>query len=205
MPRARRHRNPVADPMPAETMFPLSELDRMLPLSDTALHTAAGSKRGRRSSRPSVSSRGTRTILKEPETRRLKNRNHLARNRKFESISLQQRVHCELDLRGRSRPAQRHDRRSVPHRLEVVRQASCGFGRQVERGSLYNAEPTRIIGNEGSIRAGKGGSLTATGSISGRATAALFRHRPRFRDNVLTMARRIPARFHADPKRYRKR
>jgi hypothetical protein len=67
---------------------------------------------------------------------------------------------------------------------------SCGFGRQVERGSLYNAEPTRIIGNEGSIRAGKGGSLTATGSISGRATAALFRHRPRFRDNVLTMARR---------------
>src|SRR5258708_10789790 len=50
-------RNPVADPMPAETMFPLSELDRMLPLSDTALHTAAGSERGRRSSRPSVSSR----------------------------------------------------------------------------------------------------------------------------------------------------
>ena len=72
------NRNPVADPMPAETMFPLSELDRMLPLSDTALHTAAGSKRGRRSSRPSVSSRGTRTILKEPETRRLKNRGHLA-------------------------------------------------------------------------------------------------------------------------------
>src|SRR3984893_10473069 len=64
--------------MPAETMFPLSELDRMLPLSDTALHTAAGSKRGRRSSRPSVSSRGTRRILKEPETRRLKNRGHLA-------------------------------------------------------------------------------------------------------------------------------
>ena len=30
------NRNPVADPMPAETMFPLSELDRMLPLSDTA-------------------------------------------------------------------------------------------------------------------------------------------------------------------------
>src|SRR6266403_2397705 len=29
---------------------------------------------------------------------------------------------------------------------------SCGFGRQVERGSLYNAEPTRIIGNVGSIR-----------------------------------------------------
>src|ERR1700730_662395 len=71
------NRNPVADPMPAETIFPLSELDRMLPLSDTALHTAAGSKRGRRSSRPSVSSRGTRTILKEPETRRLKNRGHL--------------------------------------------------------------------------------------------------------------------------------
>src|SRR6202049_4712747 len=46
------NRNPVADPMPAETMFPLSELDRMLPLSDRALHTAAGSKRGRRSSRP---------------------------------------------------------------------------------------------------------------------------------------------------------
>jgi hypothetical protein len=57
MPRARRQPNPVADPMPAETMFPLSELDRMLPLSDTALHTAAGSERGRRSSRPSVSSR----------------------------------------------------------------------------------------------------------------------------------------------------
>src|ERR1700730_12763327 len=75
------NRNPVAGPMPAETMFPLSELDRMLPLSDTALHTAAGSERGRRSSRPSVSSRGTRTILKEPETRRLKNRGHLARNR----------------------------------------------------------------------------------------------------------------------------
>jgi hypothetical protein len=72
------NRNPVADPMPAETMFPLSELDRILPLSDTALHTAAGSERGRRSSRPSVSSRGTRTILKEPETRRLKNRGHLA-------------------------------------------------------------------------------------------------------------------------------
>ena len=86
------NRNPVAEPMPAETMFPLSELDRMLPLSDTALHTAAGSERGRRSSRPSVSSRGTRTILKEPETRRLKNRGHLARNRKFESISLQQTV-----------------------------------------------------------------------------------------------------------------
>jgi hypothetical protein len=82
------NRNPVADPMPAE-------LDRMLPLSDTALHTAARSERGRRSSRPSVSSRGTRTILKEPETRRLKNRSHLARNRKFESISLQRRVHCE--------------------------------------------------------------------------------------------------------------
>jgi hypothetical protein len=29
---------------------------------------------------------------------------------------------------------------------------NCGFGRQVERGSLYNAEPTRIIGNVGSIR-----------------------------------------------------
>jgi hypothetical protein len=51
------NRNPVADPMPAETMCPLSELDRMLTLSDTALHTAAGSERGRRSSRPSVSSR----------------------------------------------------------------------------------------------------------------------------------------------------
>src|SRR5580700_3588303 len=61
-------------------------------LSDTALHTAAGSKRGRRSSRPSVSSRGTRTILKEPETRRLKNRGHLARNRRFESPFLQQTV-----------------------------------------------------------------------------------------------------------------
>jgi hypothetical protein len=48
-----------------------------------------------RSSRRSVSSRGTRTILKEPETRRLKNRGHLARNRKFESISLQRRVRCE--------------------------------------------------------------------------------------------------------------
>src|SRR3984957_20530909 len=92
MPRARRQPQPVADPMPAETMFPLSELDRRLPLSDTALHTAAGRKRGRRSSRPSVSSRGTRTILKEPETRRLKNRGHLARNRKFESISLQRTV-----------------------------------------------------------------------------------------------------------------
>src|SRR6202045_4485430 len=33
MPRARRQPQPVADPMPAETMFPLSELDRMLPLS----------------------------------------------------------------------------------------------------------------------------------------------------------------------------
>src|SRR6202049_3448793 len=74
---------------PAETMFPLSELDRMLPLSDTA---------GGRSSRPSVSSRGTRTILKEPESRRLKNRGHLARNRKFESISLQRRVKCEPDF-----------------------------------------------------------------------------------------------------------
>jgi hypothetical protein len=40
------NRNPVADPIPAETMFPLSELDRMLPRSDTALHTAAGSERG---------------------------------------------------------------------------------------------------------------------------------------------------------------
>src|ERR1700736_6248719 len=30
MPRARRQPQPVADPMPAETMFPLSELDRML-------------------------------------------------------------------------------------------------------------------------------------------------------------------------------
>src|SRR6202043_1905290 len=40
-----------------------------------------------------------------------------ARYRWFESISLQQRVRCELDLRGRSRPAQRHDRRSVPHHL----------------------------------------------------------------------------------------
>src|ERR1700732_94129 len=92
------NRNPVADPMPAETMFPLSELDRMLPLSDTALHAAAGSERGRRSSRPSVSSRGTRTILKEPETRRLKNRGHLARNRKFESISLLRGVTCEPEL-----------------------------------------------------------------------------------------------------------
>src|ERR1700720_3279493 len=81
-------------------MFPLSELDRMLPLSDTALHTAAGSKRGRRSSRPSVSSRGTRTILKEPETRRLKNRGHLARNRKFESISLLPRLSCEPHFLG---------------------------------------------------------------------------------------------------------
>ena len=31
------NRNPVADPMPAETMCPLSELDRMLTPSDTAL------------------------------------------------------------------------------------------------------------------------------------------------------------------------
>src|SRR6202040_537194 len=97
------NRNPVAGPMPAETMFPLSELDRMLPLPDTALHTAAGSERGRRSSRPSVSSRGTRTILKEPETRRLKNRGHLARNRKFESISLQRGVLCEPDWLLRAR------------------------------------------------------------------------------------------------------
>jgi hypothetical protein len=83
----------------------------MLPLSDTALHTAAGSERGRRSSRPSVSSRGTRTILKEPETRRFKNRGHLARNRKFESLSLQRRVSCEPDFldhgwRRRSLPVQ---------------------------------------------------------------------------------------------------
>jgi hypothetical protein len=83
------NRNPVADPMPAETMFPLSELDRMLPLSDTALHTAAGSERGRRQFPTIGLFERTRAILKEPETRRLKNRGHLARNRKFESISLQ--------------------------------------------------------------------------------------------------------------------
>src|SRR3984893_7151937 len=40
------NRNPVADPMPAETMFPLSELDRMLPLSDTALHTGRRKREG---------------------------------------------------------------------------------------------------------------------------------------------------------------
>lgn len=40
------NRNPVADPMPAETMFPLSELDRMLPLSDTALCTLPPEARG---------------------------------------------------------------------------------------------------------------------------------------------------------------
>src|ERR1700736_5906347 len=106
-------------------MFPLSALDRMLPLSDMALHTAAGSERGRRSSRPSVSSRGTRTILKEPETRRLKNRGHLARNRKFEYISLQQGVRSEPCGGGRKRYRRgrplREDkpatevRRPVPH------------------------------------------------------------------------------------------
>jgi hypothetical protein len=57
-----------------------------------------------RPGRPSVSSRGTRTILKELETRRLKNRGHLARNRKFESISLHRRVNREPDL---SRPSHR--------------------------------------------------------------------------------------------------
>jgi len=31
------NRSPVADPAPAETVFPLAELDRMLPLCDTVL------------------------------------------------------------------------------------------------------------------------------------------------------------------------
>jgi hypothetical protein len=58
----------------------------------------------------------------------------LAGDRGFESTSLQQRVRCELDLRGRSRPAQRHDRRSVPHRLEVVRQAEPGVFAEAAEG-----------------------------------------------------------------------
>ena len=71
------------------------------------------------------------------------------------------------------------DRVVVKRAEERLGLCSCGFGRQVERSSLYNAEPTRIIGNVGSIRVeARAGSLTATGSISGRATAALFRHDP---------------------------
>jgi phosphoglycerate dehydrogenase-like enzyme len=35
------NRSPVADPAPAETVFPLAELDRMLPLCDTVLIACA--------------------------------------------------------------------------------------------------------------------------------------------------------------------
>jgi len=35
MPCAGRHRSPVADPAPADAVFPMAELDRMLPLCDT--------------------------------------------------------------------------------------------------------------------------------------------------------------------------
>jgi len=82
------NRNPVADPMPAETMCPLSELDRMLTLP-TPPCTLPPEARGATQFPTSGLFERTRTILKEPETRRLKNRGHLARDRKFESGSLQ--------------------------------------------------------------------------------------------------------------------
>src|ERR1700749_1661684 len=66
------NRNPVADPMPAETKCSSSELYRMLTLSDTVLHTAAGSEGATQFTTIGLFER-TRTILKEPETRRLKN------------------------------------------------------------------------------------------------------------------------------------
>src|SRR5580704_16483140 len=107
MPRARRQPQPGRRPDARRNHVPLVRTRRMLPLSDTALHTAAGSERGRRSSRPSVSSRGTRTILKEPETRRHKNRGHLARNRQFESRFLQRRV-CKPSVPREIRVAPEH-------------------------------------------------------------------------------------------------
>jgi hypothetical protein len=110
---------------PPKPVFPLSELDRMLAAVRHGPAHSAGSERGRRSSRPSVSSRGTRTILKEPETRRLKNRGHLARNRQFESISLQRRV-CKPSVPREIRVAPEHiagpgsklgGRRTLPSRV----------------------------------------------------------------------------------------
>src|SRR5580704_10215016 len=96
MPRARRQPQPVADPMPAETMFPLSELDRMLPLSG---HGPAHCRRKREGATqfPTIGlfERNANNFKGQPETRRLKNRGHLAPNRKFESISLQRGVYCE--------------------------------------------------------------------------------------------------------------
>src|ERR1700680_997290 len=82
--------------MPAETMFPLS---RTRPHAAAVRHGPAHCRRKREGATqfPTIGLFArTRTILKEPDTRRLKNRGHLARNRKFESISLQRRVHCEL-------------------------------------------------------------------------------------------------------------
>ena len=96
MPRARRQPQPgLPTRCPPKPCSPCPNSTGCCRCPTRPCTPAAGSERGRRSSRPSVPSRGTRTILKEPETRRLKNRGHLARNRKFESISLQRGVACE--------------------------------------------------------------------------------------------------------------
>jgi hypothetical protein len=100
-------------------MFPLSELDRMLTLSDTALHTAAGSERGQF---PTIGLfERTRTISKEPETRRLKivviSRGTGSSNPSLSS----EESNANLMPTTFSQPAVR----SLPNRLPIARSTKC--------------------------------------------------------------------------------
>src|SRR6202040_2734771 len=96
------NRNPVADPMPAETI----PLVRTRPDAAAARHGPAHCRRKREGATqfPTIGlfERNANNFKGQPETRRLKNRGHLARNRKFESISLHQRVSCEPDFLSRT-------------------------------------------------------------------------------------------------------
>ena len=95
MPRARRQPQPGRRPDARRNHVPFV---RTRPHAAAVRHSPAHCRRKREGATqfPTIGLfERTRTILKEPETRRLKNRGHLARNRKFESISLQQRVPCE--------------------------------------------------------------------------------------------------------------
>ena len=85
------NRNPVADPMPAKPCSPCPNSTACC-RCPTRPCTLPPEARGATQFPTIGLFERTRAILKEPETRRLKNRGHLARNRKFESISLQQTV-----------------------------------------------------------------------------------------------------------------
>src|ERR1700732_904289 len=93
MPRARRQPPPGRRPDARRNHVPLV---RTQPHAAAVRHGPAHCRRKREGTTqfPTIGlfERNANNFKGQPETRRLKNRGHLARNRKFESISLQQTV-----------------------------------------------------------------------------------------------------------------